>query len=86
MSSVGALYSLILTHLLLRLLDHLFYDSVVDPLGLAIHALADVSTSRPLYVAAKKSDPWLKLAQESFSVLLQCLVHALTHACGAHVG
>ena len=40
------MYSLILTHSLLRLLDHLFYDSVVDPLGLAVHALADVSTSQ----------------------------------------
>ena len=40
------MYSLILTHLLLRLLDHLFYDSVVDPLGLAVHALADVSASQ----------------------------------------
>ena len=40
------MYSLILTHSLLRLLDHLFYDSVVDPLGLAVHALADVSASQ----------------------------------------
>ena len=46
MSSPSVLYSLILTHSLLRLLDHLFCDSVVNPPGLAIHALADVSTSQ----------------------------------------